>query len=458
MDNPLLIKKATLATFFNDGYNAIKIMESDILIQNGVIEKIGRDIEADCLSIDGTGKLACPGLVNGRSRSLASRLSKGIAEDLKFDRYDNTPLYTRVNPLINIALTVLDSDELKSILELALYEAIDSGTTTLFEHCTSRDLPLFLELCEQYGLRTVAAPMLMSRRTLPEADAWGNFDDLIEAVDEAALIAWNRGLVETYRDNERVQAAMGLASADLLTENLMLETAKAAEETNGIIMVPLNETRRERKNCQDRFGLTPVEVLRKAHVLHEKTLVGGNAYTTPEDRRILKSMSCKAVACQYQAFLDAQIAPFIDFLIDDIPTIIGTGRCSVNMLEQLRISAISGKLETGKRYQMRSQDAFYAATTGGGRALKMNIGELEEGYKGDVNLIDWGNPSFHPLVMPVNELVYNTRSSDISEVIVGGKVIKQNGKVLGINSRDTVERAEKAMEKVWTHARNTGVL
>ena len=103
-------------------------------------------------------------------------MTKAIAEDLKFDLYGNTPLYTRVNPFLNIALEILDDEQLEGLLALALYEAIDSGTTTLFEHCSLRELPIFLAQCEKAGIRTVAAPMLMDRYTFPTAGAYLTMD------------------------------------------------------------------------------------------------------------------------------------------------------------------------------------------------------------------------------------------------------------------------------------------
>lgn len=108
MSHQLLIKDCSLVTFFNDGYNAIKILENiDLLVEDGTIRTMDRNIEADCETIDAEGKLAVPGFVNGRSRCLASKMTKAIAEDLKFDLYGNTPLYTRVNPFLNIALEIL---------------------------------------------------------------------------------------------------------------------------------------------------------------------------------------------------------------------------------------------------------------------------------------------------------------------------------------------------------------
>lgn len=458
MKQQLLIKNCTLATFFNDGYNAIKILEhTDILIRDGKIERIDPDIQADCRQLDGTGKLAVPGLINGRSRSLAYLLSKDFAEDMDFDLYGNTPLYARVNPCINIALDILSDSQLADLLNLALYLAIDSGTTTLFEQCSVRELPIFLEQCSQAGVRTVAFPMMMSRTRLPEADGWGVFKEELWTADEDRLLDWNEELVRKYPKGGLVQAGIGLHSADTLTESLMRGAAARAYKLNCKIMVTMNETLHERQVCQERYGTTPARILHKNHVLHSYTLACGNQYTDHEERMVLKGANAKAVVCPLQSMLDAETTPFIDFLIDDIPVLTGSGRCSVDMTRQMQASALNGKLESKKRYQMRAQDAFYASTIGGGRVMQLPIGGLEEGYEADIILIDLKNPKYHPLAMPVKELVYNTQAGDIKDVIINGVVRKQDGHVVGMNGEELVKKTEAIMEQVWEKARETGV-
>ncbi len=457
MKRELLIKNCTLATFFNDGYNAIKILEhADILISDGKIAKIDRNIKADCEQLDGTGKLAVPGLVNGRSRSLAYLLSKDIADDKDHDRYGNTPLYTRVNPYINIALDILCDSQLADLLRLGLYLAIDSGTTTLFEQCSLRELPIFLEQCSLSGVRSVAFPMLMSRTRLPEADAWGTFDDDLEEVDEDEMLDQVEKMIRRYPAGGMVQAGIGLHSVDTLTPSLMRKAADRAYRSDRKLMVTMNETLHERQVCEERYGMSPARLLHKNHVLHSYTLVCGNQYTDHEERMILKGANAKAVVCPLQSLLDARTTPFIDLLIDDVPVLTGSGRCSIDMTQQMRASAINGKLESGKRYQMRAQDAFYASTIGGGRVMGMPIGGLEEGCMADINLIDLQSPKYHPLVMPVKELVYNTEAGDIKDVIIDGVIRKRNGSVVGMDKKDIIEKADKVMETVWEKAREVG--
>ncbi len=139
----LLIKNCTKATFFNDGYNAVNFLQNaDILIKDNYIVRIDKNIERDCAVIDGTNLLAIPGLIDGASSCLTSKISHVLCEDIDFGRFGDTPIYARINPLINIALKNLDSCQLKSILELAIYEAAQSGTTTLIERCSPKELRL----------------------------------------------------------------------------------------------------------------------------------------------------------------------------------------------------------------------------------------------------------------------------------------------------------------------------
>lgn len=140
----LLIKNCTKATFFNDGYNAVNFLQNaDILIKDNYIVRIDKNIERDCAVIDGTNLLAIPGLIDGASSCLTSKISHVLCEDIDFGRFGDTPIYARINPLINIALKNLDSCQLKSILELAIYEAAQSGTTTLIERCSPKELRAF---------------------------------------------------------------------------------------------------------------------------------------------------------------------------------------------------------------------------------------------------------------------------------------------------------------------------
>ena len=459
MNKQLLIRNCMLATFFNDGYNATKILEHvDILIENGKILCIDHGIEAPKAQvIDATGKLAVPGFVNGWHRAVASLVSKSIAADVKCTRFGDTPLYFRVNPFVNIAQEVLTDAQLKDLLRLSLYQTIESGTTSVLEYCSVRELPLYLELCEELGMRTVACPALMSRKRLPEMDAWGNCCNELETVDEAEMIAWNKEQVLATK-GKLASAGIGLSSVETASESLMREAGKAAFALDCTLMVAANETKQERETCLERYAMTPVQVLHKNHVLHRKTVVGGNQYAEKADRITLRSGTAAAALCPVQSLHDAQVAPFLDHQYDGIEILVGSGTATADMTRQVQALTLAGKLERRLRHQMRAQKTFFAVTTGGAQAASLPVGELEEGCPADFMLVNLANPHYHPFTMPITDLIYETAPSDITEVIVNGRVLKENGRVLGMDADDVVCRAEQAMEAIWTHARETGVL
>lgn len=459
MSEKLLIQRCMLTTFFNDGYNATKILEDvDILIEGGLIAKIGRDLPAEgARVVSGRGKLAAPGFVNGRSCSLAALVSRSIAADVKCSRFGDTPVYFRVNPFVNIALEVLSDEQLQDLLRLALYSMLDSGTTTVLEQCSRRELPLFLALCEELGLRAVVCPALMSRTRLPETDAWGHCDNELEAVDEEAMVAWNREQV--LRTAGRLaRAGMGLGSVETASESLMRRVGRAAFELDCTLMVGVNETRQEREVCFQRYGMSPAQVLHKNHVLHRKTVAGGCQYAGKEDRAALRSAGAAVALCPVETLHDARTAPFLDHQYDGLDILIGSGRAAADMTRQVQALTLAGKLERGLRHQMRAQKTFFAATTGGGQAARLPVGELDEGLPADLLLIDVSRPHYHPFTMPITDLIYETTPADITEVVVNGRLVKENGAVLGLSPDGLVQRAEAAMELVWMRARETGAL
>lgn len=459
MGEKLLIKGCMLTTFFNDGYNATKILEDvDILVEDGLITRIDRGVEAPGAKvIPAAGKLAAPGFVNGRSCSMAALLSKSIAADIKCSRFGDTPRYFRVNPFVNIAQTALSDDQLKAILRLSLYEMIRSGTTAVLEQCSVRELPLFLSLCEELGMRAVACPTLMSRETLPETDAWGRCDNQLQQVDEEGLTAWN--IAQVQRTAGRLaQAGMGLGSVETVSESLMRRVGRAAFDLDCILMVPANETKQEREVCLTRYGMSPAQVLHKNHVLHRKTIVGGCQYAEKEDRTVLRSAGAPVALCPIESLHDAVVAPFLDHQYDDLQILIGSGTAEADMTRQLQALTLSGKLERGLRHQMRAQKTFFAATTGGAQAAVLPVGEIDEGLPADLILIDTRSPHYHPFTMPITDLIYETAPSDITEVIVNGRLLKENGTVLGWDAGWIVEQAEEALDQVWMRARETGAL
>ena len=85
------------------------------------------------------------------------------------------------------------------------------------------------------------------------------------------------------------------------------------------------------------------------------------------------------------------------------------------------------------------------ATVDAAKALGMEkeIGSLEAGKKADVILIDWFRPHLMPMNMPLYRLVYFANGNDVSTVLVDGKVLMRDRRVLSVNEEQVLTLAQR---------------
>lgn len=94
-------------------------------------------------------------------------------------------------------------------------------------------------------------------------------------------------------------------------------------------------------------------------------------------------------------------------------------------------------------------DVLHLATQGGADALGVGhlVGSLTPGKRADVVVTACEDVGMVPVVDPVGMLVCNSNPSSIRTVLVDGQVVKDGGKVLGVNwerlREDVRQRSER---------------
>jgi 5-methylthioadenosine/S-adenosylhomocysteine deaminase len=92
--------------------------------------------------------------------------------------------------------------------------------------------------------------------------------------------------------------------------------------------------------------------------------------------------------------------------------------------------------DTVTNHHLRAEQVVEWATRGGSRALGMDalIGSLEPGKKADVVLIkNDDSPVMFPLLHPYGHVVYQAQRGDVHTVLVNGRVVKHNHRLLGVD-------------------------
>ncbi|MEV6305407.1 amidohydrolase family protein [Actinoplanes sp. NPDC051861] len=93
-----------------------------------------------------------------------------------------------------------------------------------------------------------------------------------------------------------------------------------------------------------------------------------------------------------------------------------------------------GKQETVTHHHLRAEHVVDWATRGGARALGMDsaVGALTPGRQADIVLIkNDTSPAMFPILNPYGHVAFQAQRGDVHTVLVGGRIVKQDGKLVG---------------------------
>jgi 5-methylthioadenosine/S-adenosylhomocysteine deaminase len=111
-----------------------------------------------------------------------------------------------------------------------------------------------------------------------------------------------------------------------------------------------------------------------------------------------------------------------------------------------------GRDETVTHHKLRAEQVVEWATRGGAKALGLDsvTGSLEPGKKADVVLIkNDASPVMFPLLHPYGHVVYQAQRGDVHTVVVNGKVVKYDHRLVGTD----LGKARAAIEETVGYLR-----
>jgi len=90
------------------------------------------------------------------------------------------------------------------------------------------------------------------------------------------------------------------------------------------------------------------------------------------------------------------------------------------------------------------------ATVWGARALGMDrlIGSLEVGKKADIIVVDIDKPHLTPIYNPFSHLVYAAKGNDVTHVIINGRLVMEERKLLTLDLEEITAAAKDKAEQV----------
>jgi len=417
--------------------NAAVAIDAGVIVAVGQADKITRQYRAKKTLKTGD-SLMMPGFVNCHTHA-AMTCFRGIADDLELMDWLNNYIFPAEARNVDKDLAYWGS-------LLAAAEMIKSGTTTfcdmyIFEDETAR-------AAKSAGMRCLVGEVLFD---FPSP----NFKTIAEG------IAYTKMLIEKWKGDPLVNIiiephALYTCSTPLLTEVRELAEAKRlAEDYHLPIGLHLLENAAEKKQLEEKFGKGAVSFLKDIGYLDEHLIAFHCVSFTRKDIEMFASHGCKISHNPASNMkLASGVAPVPEMLKAGITVGLGTDGCaSNNTLDMIRELSTAAKLHKAARLDptvMNAHTVVRMATIEGAKALGMgkSIGSLEAGKKADIIIIGLNKPHLTPMYSEYSHLAYAMSGADVDTVLINGKIVMENRKLLTIDEEEVMRRVREIAVKV----------
>ena len=413
------------------------IEDGGVAISNGRIMAIGSraEIERGYTSrqrVSAAGKVITPGLINGHTH-VPMVLFRGLADDLDLQEWLTKYIFPA---------------EAKNVTEefvrvgtrLGLAEMIRGGTTTFCDMYYFEDA--IAEETAKAGVRGVLGETIID---FPVADNKTNAEGM----------AYVEKFVARWKGHELVIPAIAPHAPYTVSEQHLKAARAFADRTGAPIVIHISETKREVDDSVKEKGASPVAYLDRIGFLNDRVIAAHVVWPQGTDIAILKRRGVGVVHNpQSNMKLAAGVAPVPKMMKENLLLGLGTdGAASnndLNMWEEMDTVAKLHKVFSGDPKVISAQQAFELATIRGAQALHLEkeIGSLEKGKRADLLVINRDTLNQIPLYNVYSDLVYATKASDVETVIINGRMVMQNRRLLTLNETAVKNDARAFRDKI----------
>ena len=114
-------------------------------------------------------------------------------------------------------------------------------------------------------------------------------------------------------------------------------------------------------------------------------------------------------------------------------------------MEEIDLAAKLAKIHKMDPLALNAKAVVEMATIDGARAIhkEKEIGSLETGKKADLILISLNEPNAVPMYDVYAQIAYSLKGSDVETVIIGGRVVMRERKLLTIDEAKVLGKARE---------------
>jgi 5-methylthioadenosine/S-adenosylhomocysteine deaminase len=415
------------------------------VIENGAVAVAGRKIVAVGTRaeidkryqakqrLDRPNALIAPGLIDTHTHAPMSLL-RGIADDRRLQDWLENYIFPAEARNVNAEFVRWGTR--LACLEMALY-----GTTTYTDMYYFEDV--IAEATREAGLRGVLGQTIIG------------FAAPDYKTTDAALAGTERYIQKFLKDDLIVPA---VAPHSVYTvEPEVLKASRALASKYGVpLLIHLSETKRENEEVAAKRGMSPALWLDSLGVLQGRTLGAHGVWLDDRDLDSLAKHGTGLAHCPTSnTKLASGIARVVDILRRNIAMGLGTdgfagSNNSADLMQEMALASKLQKVTTMDPEVLPARQALEMATIIGARALGMQdqIGSLEPGKLADIITVSLDRSSAVPMYDIYSTLVYALKATDVTDVMVNGRVIVRDRRMLTLDAARIKAKAEEYRQRV----------
>ncbi len=430
----LIVRGGTIVTM--DGERRV-IEDGAVAVSGGRITAVGTraEVEAKYTAreiVDARGKAIVPGLINGHTH-VPMTLFRGLADDLDLNEW----LTKYIFPAEARNVT---EEFVRVGTRLGLAEMIRGGTTTYADMYYFEDA--IADETARAGVRGVLGETVID---FPVAD---------NKTHEEAM-AYTQKFVKKWQGHALITPAIAPHAPYTVSEEHLKAVRAFSDQTKTPILIHVAETRKEVEDSVKSKNARPVEYLSRINFLNDRVIAAHVVFADEGEIATLKRAGVGVVHNpQSNMKLASGVAPVPQMLVADLELGLGTDGAASNndlsMWEEMDTAAKLHKVMSGDPKVVSAQQAFEMATLRGARALHMEreIGSIAVGKRADLLIVDLDELNQTPLYNIYSHLVYATKADDVRTVIIEGRMIMRDRRLLTLDENDIKTRARAFRERI----------
>jgi cytosine/adenosine deaminase-related metal-dependent hydrolase len=277
-----------------------------------------------------------------------------------------------------------------------------------------------------------------------------------------------RGLEENVRfikknnfdESKLVKGAIYVHASFTVKDELLIKAKEYSDRYNALLAIHAEEGLVDVYHSIERYGVRPIERLYRVGFLGPRTHLVHLVQATDDELELVKKTGSHVAHNPLSNMLNAVgVAKVPEMLKMGINVGLGNDGYIFDHFENMRAAYLLHKVWRRDPRVMTPLQVFELATVNVARMFHQEdkLGSLEPGKLADVVIIKPKTPN-----TPVNSktiyghLINTFSSKDVNTVIVNGKYVLKDGKLVNVDEEKAIEYVHRVVERLWDRLLSEG--